>query len=128
MAKVNIIRFKGKKLKDDSHPIIIQITHDRKAKRISLGYSASNKEWNENQKKFTRHKANYVWLNHYIEKRRNDIEEIVLKLESDSDDLTMAEISFAMKNELEKKTFFIFTQEVIDDLKKANKLGNAAIY
>lgn len=49
----NLILFKGKKLKDGSHPITLQVKVDTgKYKRISLGLSAKEKDWNATDSRF----------------------------------------------------------------------------
>ena len=47
MASIKVILYKHKTLKDESHPILIQVIKDRKRKTISTGYSATTKQWNE---------------------------------------------------------------------------------
>ncbi len=45
MATVRVVLRKCRKLKDGRYPIVIGLTHNKKVKYISTGYSALEKEW-----------------------------------------------------------------------------------
>jgi len=59
--KSKIILFKGKKLKDGRFPIMLQLKIGKQYKRLSLGMSATEREWNatdqryKNKKKYKTH-------------------------------------------------------------------------
>lgn len=51
--KIKAVLFTSKKLKDNTHPILIRITHDRKSIYRSIGYSAPVEAWDsENNRVF----------------------------------------------------------------------------
>ncbi|HLO70052.1 MAG TPA: site-specific integrase [Flavipsychrobacter sp.] len=51
--KIKAVLFTSKKLKDNTHPILIRITHDRKSIYKSIGYSAPIEAWDsENSRVF----------------------------------------------------------------------------
>jgi hypothetical protein len=53
IPEFKIILFKGKKLKDDKHPIVLQVkVGTRDYRRISLGMSSTEKEWNATDCRF----------------------------------------------------------------------------
>jgi len=128
MGSVKIIRFKGKKLKDGSYPILIQIIHERGTKRISLGCSATDEQWNEELKEFSRKKPNQKWLNNKIHAERNRIEAAILKLEQEKEGLSLHEIRSEIQVDRAKSSFYQYTEQIIQDLIKAKKIGNADVY
>lgn len=128
MATVNLILFKGKKLKNNSYPVMIQIIHNREVRRVALGYSATEHEWDDTAKEFTRRKANYKWLNNKIKHERNDYEATLLKMEENKEDLSIDKLISILKGRQERGSFLKFTKQLIDDMIKSRKVGNAAIY
>jgi len=49
----------GKKHKNGSHPIVLQLTNNRKTFRLSTGYNALKKEFNDDKGLFKRSVDNY---------------------------------------------------------------------
>ena len=51
MASVKLKLKKDKTLSDGSHPVIIQVIHNRRRKVFYLGFSALKSQWDENRNK-----------------------------------------------------------------------------
>jgi hypothetical protein len=49
MTSVKPLLYKHKRLKDGSHPILLQFIKGRKRKLLSLGQSAKEDDWNEDK-------------------------------------------------------------------------------
>ena len=67
MASVKLILFKGKKYKDNRFPVMVQIIHEGKVRRISSGGSAHENEWDEETKLFKTNRPNYKRMNEIIQ-------------------------------------------------------------
>lgn len=128
MASIKIILYKHKKLKNGKHPIVMQIIHKSKIKKISLGYEASIKEWNFTTSRPNRKHPNYKRLFVFIEKKQSEANNIMLKFEDENEDYTIDELMEQIAPKKDNKSFFFYTQSIIEELQKTNKFGNAKAY
>ena len=58
MSSIKTILYKQKTLKNQQHPVMLYVYED-KPYRISLGYSSTEKEWDESQGRFRKNVDNY---------------------------------------------------------------------
>ena len=63
MMSTKLLLYKHKTLSNGKHPVILQVIANRKRKRISVGYHATDKEWNESTARFRRRVDNYEQKN-----------------------------------------------------------------
>jgi len=47
MINYKLKLYKGKKYQDGSHPIVVQLIYNRKTSKVSTGYKAKPKEFND---------------------------------------------------------------------------------
>lgn len=59
-SSVKVILFKGKKLKNGEHPILIRVTKDRKSSYLSVGVSCQLKHWDIKNNHPKSNHPNYV--------------------------------------------------------------------
>lgn len=128
MAKVKAILFKGKKLKDGTHPIMIRVIHNRKVMRISVGHSVNEDFWDEESGYVKNDYGNAESLNSVIRRKFNEIEKAILKLEAEKEDFTHEELMGRLRKTKTNLSFIDFTQKIIDEMRNANKIGNSKIY
>ena len=136
MATIKLELFKGKKLKDGTHPIMIRITHMRQNKYVNTGFSAYPDEWDSKAMTFTnKYKKNHRLTEPQFDisktelaEKLNDATTYKLELQKKKKQLNVDELTAKIKNIQKRIDFYAFTQTIIDENKKAGKLGNAEIY
>jgi len=82
MTSIKLKFLEDKVLKDGTHPIAIQIIHDRKKKLFHLGHSLKNTEWDKKNNTPNTKSPNYRLLRGRIKTAINDLEAIILELEN----------------------------------------------
>lgn len=122
-----------RKKKDASYPIILRLTHFRKTTSISLGQSVSKEYWdvkNEKIKRAFKGTSSVSKLNNLLLKEKTRAVDIINDLH-EKDELNFLSI-LQLKNKIVKtysfKSFIEYGKYIIDDLKKAERFGNANTY
>jgi len=116
--------------KDGSYPIILRLAHGRNTIPISLGYSVPENDWDDSSgkiKKTYKGISNVTRLNNLIQKRKANALDIITQL-LDSGEiqyLTIKELKDRIVSESSKTTFYKYTEQFIDELKDAGRLGYA---
>ncbi|MFT0714109.1 site-specific integrase [Flagellimonas lutimaris] len=122
-----------RKKKDASYPIILRLTHFRKTTSISLGQSVKKEFWdnkNEKVKRAFKGTSSVSKLNNQLLKEKTRAVDIINDLNEKN------ELNFLSILQLKKKivktasldSFFKFSEEIVDELKKAERYGNANTY
>ena len=108
------------------YPIIMRIVKDRKSKTITLGISCKMEHWDITNNKFKKSYPNW-----------NQRNRILLKLEQKAlkiiDDFTIQNMDFTLShfedkfrgNNSNTNNLIIFFKEIIDEMYRAGRLGNA---
>ena len=128
MATIKPILFKGKLLKDGSRPIIIQIIHDRKTIRLSLGHSVHEEFWDKKNGIVLENHRNSKALNTLIYQKLAEAEKIVLKLEAEKEDFSIDEVQNRVRKRKPKFSFIEYTEKIINEMNVARRYGNAKFY
>jgi len=87
MASVKIV-LRKKKNKDGTFPLAIRITKDRKASYIHLGHHIANAEWDETGQKVKKSHPNHARLNNLLLKKRAEVNDTLLDLETHNTDVS----------------------------------------
>ncbi len=129
MAKLNhpkskIILFTSKRLADDSHPIMLRITYQRKRKYFSLNMSSSKTGWDKEKGTFKKNKENNIRVVYY----QNRAENILLDMEREDRPFTFDRFEQAFFKTATSVTMFGYLESLIQDLKDKNKHGTAYVY
>jgi integrase len=124
-----ILLFKHKTLSNGKHPVILQVISNRKRKKISLGYQATEKEWHEEKSRFRRNVENYEQKN--IALRRYEL--LAQRLIDDAilagKPLSLVEFKRKfMVDQTSSTNFFEFAEELIDEMQQSGKIGNMNVY
>ncbi len=129
MVSTKILLYKHKTLSNGKHPVILQIISNRKRKRISLGYSAFEKDWNEEKVRFRRSIDNYEQKN--IALRRYELLAQKIIDESILSGKPLSQIEFKRKllgQQVSNKSLVEFSNELMDEMTQSGKLGNTKVY
>ncbi len=119
--------------KDNSYPIILRLTHFRKTTSISLGKSIPLEFWDDQKEKVKRGFKGTLEVNkfnnHLWTEKVNALD--VIEDLHKKDQLSYLSIS-QLKNKIVPKysfdSFFEYSNSIIDNLKKAERYGNANSY
>lgn len=119
--------------KDGTYPIIFRLCHFQKTISISTGYSVAEKYWDENNRRIKSHYkgvANVLRVNNFLEKERaRHIDQItILKDKKELDYLSIQELKEKLVPKKNYKTFFGYSQHLIESLIDQNRIGTARTY
>lgn len=130
---VKIILDKRRKKKDDTFPLIIIMTVNRRNTTINLGISLEEKDWDEKNFKIKRsYKGvnNVSRLNNMIQKERSKLMDFLFRMEDEGkiDQMSTAELKAKYQNKQGKVTFFSFTEQLVKEFADKGKVGNSTVY
>ncbi len=119
--------------KDNSYPVIMRLGHNERTTSIPLGISVLEDDWdikNRVVKKSYVGLSSVTRLNNLIQKKKADAMDVILKLH-ESGQLNLLSVT-AIRDKIVQvntnQSFFHFAGLLIDDLKKANRIGTARSY
>lgn len=129
MARIKIELYKGKKLKDESHPIMMRITHKKRIKYLYMGHTALEDQWNYEIGNWLNKKyIGYKRLNNNLETELIKAKEALLELERKKRNFTIDELVSKINRNESNLKFYKYSDKIISELKKAGEIGNAAVY
>ncbi len=122
-----------RKKKDGTYPIILRLSRDERTIPIPTSYSIPSKDWDDKKREV---KTSYqgvtsvTRLNNILGTKRKAARDIILRLEEDgkADALSLAEIKNRIVQQEVSGSFFNYSDELIDDLRKAERFGTARWY
>ena len=131
MVTVKIILETRKPKKDGTYPLYLQICFQRKTTTRSTKIAISERNWDDEKKEIKRSHPGAKLLNQKLKKMFADLQSELLL--ADADKVTTylkpkEPIVEILEAKIEKKTVYHFAGELINDLKNANKFGNAWVY
>ena len=130
MASVKIILFESKTLSDNTHPVMLRITKNRKIKYFNLGFKCHLKEWDKKNSLFRKSHVNFKKRNLILSAHTKRAFEIIDSFSEMNKDFTLKQFEKYFTNQKAKKdiTLYDYFQERIKNLKLANKDSNARVY
>ncbi|CAN5818004.1 site-specific integrase [soil metagenome] len=119
--------------KDNSFPLILRLGHNERTTPISLKISLHKKDWDEEAKKV---KNSYVGassvtrLNNYIQKKKSEAMDIVLKLDEKGllSQLSLMDVKNRIVSQGGINSFFVFGNNLVGELNEAKRIGTARSY
>ncbi|MDQ2178781.1 site-specific integrase [Marinifilum sp. D714] len=131
MAKVKAVLFTSKKFKDDTFPVMLRITHNRKVKYVSMKISVPKSHWNMKESILvTEVKSKgrlYKRKNLEIQSEIVKYSEVIMNLDSTGKYYTVDDIIAKLKG-VDSALFSAFTDNLIQELQKQGRDGNANAY
>ena len=128
MASVKILLRKNKTLSNGSHPIVLRIIKDRKAKFIFTGKSATPAQWDEAKglpnKKHPLHKELVI----YLQQKQLDAEMELLQLEKGNKYFTAGNLKETLKRAINNENFFSYSDNYMNQLVEQGKIGTMGYY
>ena len=129
MATVSIIK-RTKRLRDNSSPIALRITKDRRKKIISLGFSCQDNEWNDRKSQFKKNHENYIQRNALLDKFKSKASAIIDSYKSEDVDFTLNQFEERFRGDYKRKSVsvFDFFDYKVTLLNEAGRTGSAKAY
>ncbi|WP_282127014.1 site-specific integrase [Marinifilum flexuosum] len=131
MAKVKAVLFTSKKFNDNTSPVMLRITHNRKVKYVSMKISVPESHWNAKESLlYTDVKSKgrlYKRKNLEIQSEIVKYSEVIMTLDSSGKYYTVDDIVAKLKG-VDSALFSAFTDKLIKELQKQGRDGNANAY
>lgn len=121
MASIKIILWKHDKRKDNTYPLALRITQNRKTKYIFTGKYLTEKDWDKNSSKVKKSHPNYKWLNNFLLTKVLEANKTLLSLEIDSKTTTSKKIKEEIKNPIANISFNELSAKYLKELEENNK-------
>lgn len=119
MGSIKVL-LRAKKLKDGTHPLIIQITKDRKRSIISLGYSLKKDAWDAKNQRVKSSHPNSARLNNFIAAKLAEVMNASLELEAVPEKISPQAVREKVKP-TGGTSFFSQAENYLKDLKLSGK-------
>jgi integrase len=106
MASLKVLLRKNKKKSDQTCPLALRITHNRKTRYIFLGQYILEKHWNEDTQRVKKSHPNSARLNNLILKKLSEANDTILELESKDNPVSVKQIKNKVTNSNTDISFF----------------------
>ena len=122
-----VVLYRHKTYKDGTHPVMLQVMENRKAKRLSLGYSCKPDQWDESKSRFKKNFPNYEIKNAELSsvQQRADLVIATAKLKQKAITATTFLQEFQGREQHDVFSFFELRRA---ELIEQGKAGNASVY
>lgn len=122
-----------RKRKDGTYPLIMRVGHNERTTSIPIGIHLFEKDWdvkNRVVKKSYEGVNTVTRLNNQIQKKKADAMDIILKLHESKQlqNLSITLLRGKLEKEGAKGSFLKYSEKLIEELKKANRIGTARSY
>lgn len=122
-----------RKRKNGMCPIILRLSHHRKTIAISTGIAAPPEFWNEKSreiKKTYKGVSSVARLNNLLTKKKTKIRDGINDLEENGrlEGLSINDLKQTLMKPTISISFFEYGQRLIEEMKEANRFGNAETY
>jgi integrase/recombinase XerD len=119
--------------KDKTYPLVMRLGHNERTTSIPLKISLLKKDWDDEArivKKSYSGTNSVTWINNKIQKDKADAMDIILKLHESEllQNLSIVDIRNRIVKNSSSTSFFNYTNQIIEDLKSANRIGTAKNY
>lgn len=129
MLSATIKLYKHKTLGNGNHPIILQLIANRKVRKISLGFDASEKEWNSSTCRFRRSVPNYEQKNMALMRYELLAQKLIDEAILSGKPLSIVEFKRKFNGKQTSSTDFIeFAEELMAEMRQSGKIGNMQVY
>lgn len=123
MAKVKIVFFTSKKLKNGQSPICLRVTHERKSKYLTLGYACTLNQWNKETCRFRKNYNSYQSKNRVLANLQDRAEGILDELKRLNKPFTFQSFEQQFRNNSKSCTVYDFFDLRIQETPKTNTKG-----
>jgi site-specific recombinase XerD len=124
------IVLRKKKLSTGRYPIYLRITKDRKSIFFRTPYTSTEEEWDLKQGKFNKQSSHFLEKNRLLLKFIDQATNVVTRLQQEKGYYSLLEIEAGLRVQSNpvSNSVFVFWDEIIGEMEKAGRTGNARIY
>ena len=126
-AKISIICYKSKTLSNGEHPLMVRVSKDGKKKYQSVGISVKLEHWDFKKNRPKSNCPNRDYILKIIIDKESECQKKILELKADEKEFTASTL-LETKAKVKIKSVVEFYSELIEELEKANKVGNSRVY
>lgn len=127
MASIKL-KLKSKKYSNGENPIVLQIIKNRKVKIISIGMFAHPTCWDTKTGLYKKKQANYETLNIALGKIILKARLIILEFKEEEINFTLEDFEDRFRlSSGNTLSVFEFWDEIIDEMEKSSRMGNAQV-
>ncbi|WP_185153855.1 site-specific integrase [Dysgonomonas sp. 520] len=131
MANIKFILWTHQKNTDETYPVRLRITRNRKPKYFSFGLSATEKQWDKDAERYKKDKrltADYEKYNILLNEYENRANDIISDFERNRTDWTLNQFEEKFLNRAKRGKIQDYFQKTISQLKETGHTGNANTY
>ena len=128
MASVKLKFKTDKTLKDGTHPIVIQVIHNRRRKVFYLGYSAKKSQWDKDNNRIKSTHPEHKNIKSRIKNSMRHLNNIIADFENRHQKFSLNDIERKYKLKSSSEKFLDYADKLIKALKESGKKGNAIVY
>jgi hypothetical protein len=128
MASVKTKLYKGKKLADGSHPIVIQVIHNQQRKIVSTGYHALPEQWDDARNEPNRNYPNVARLKNLLRKKLAEAEKELIDLDAEGIPYTIEDVIEKIGGKTENLNITDFIDRIAKRMVKEGREGNSKAY
>ncbi len=131
MAKIEVVLYKWKRLKDGTNPIMLRVAKDKNRKMLATGLSCLPKQWNDEYGLFIKDKRltkDYDFKNEALNKIKTKALDIVGDFEKQGLDWTLNQFESKMRSKTYSTNLKDYFESHIEKLKNNAKYVNAEVF
>lgn len=121
--------YKHKTLKDETHPVLLQIVHNEKPKRYTIAKPCMLNQWDKDRSCYNLKMPNFRNLNMLLTKEKSKVDKIVTELAKSDKPFTFEVFDRLYKGTTKPKNLYEFIEDtLILELEEKGKSGNSNVY
>ena len=128
MASVKHKLKTDKTLKDETHPIVLQVIHNRKRKVFYLGFSAKKSQWDKDKNRIKNNHPDSALIKSRIKNATLLLKSIIAEFENKHELFSLEDIEKKYKLSGSDEMFFSYVDNIISAMKGSGKKGNSIVY
>jgi integrase len=128
MASIKLKFKTDKTLSDGTHPIVIQVIHNRRRKIFYLGYSAKKNQWDKDNNRIKSNHPEHKIIKSRIKNSMRHMNNIIADFENKHKPFNLEDIEKKFKLNVSTEEFDGYVDELIKKFKSEDKIGNARVY
>jgi integrase len=128
MASVKAKFKTDKTLKDGTHPIVIQVIHNRRRKVFYLGFSATKSQWDEDKNTIKSNHPDSALIKSRIKNATLILKTILVEFENKHQQFSLEDVERKYKLQGSDEKFIGYVDGLIKSFQVSGKKGNAIVY
>lgn len=128
MATAKIILYKQKVLKSGASPVMLQVVHESRPFRLSLGISSTQELWDEGRCRLKRQAPSSRELNRRLNAVEDKANDIIRHLVAKGEQFTKGKFLNDFEDKVQQASLLGFFNERMKELERGNSLGNHRVY